>query len=689
MDPSKHPDSLVRVAAFNRGVSVLRLPVTIAGGLLLYVHTDAPTALVWLSLAATVEVVATIIRSRLMTGDLRYRSAHLAGVTSVILMWLALALLLWASGKESGRIAAFITLLTVTLFGVARGHKDRRIMFLMVVPCLVTFSILLSIYFWETASLWIGVLGSIASIISSAIIYANARALYASDKAFFIASTIRDRLTEDLQANKRFLDEVSEVSQIGGWQVDVVTNKSTWSPLVFKIHELESDVAPDLEDAMHFYPPGAREMLSATVEEGIRNGTPWDIEIPLITAKGRRIWVRGVGKPFYENGVLTKLVGSLQDISERVAIQERLRRAEKLQAITQLSGGVAHDLNNLLTAIISATSTLDDDRTLELQRKRAVETIKTAAQRAGGLTQSLLAYARQQVLAPQQTDLNTVVRDTVAFARPLMPDDVAINLDLDAHAPHALLDPAQLSAAVLNLVLNARDAMPDGGEIHIRTKHGEKALLEVSDTGAGISAEALPRIFDPFFTTKGPEGGFGLGLSAIQGFVEQSGGSITAQSEPGAGATFTLEFPLVAQTAAAAHAQAVAPSPAPCAILLVEDDALVRDALEMALQGAGYSVITARDGPSALALAADGAPFDVLVTDVMMPGGLSGPELATQILARRPQAKALLVSGYARESLAALTTLADGVGFIAKPFELAELQQKITALLRDPPASTA
>ncbi len=683
-----HPDSIVRAARFNSGVAWLRLPVTFAGGAFLFSFVGPQVALIWLIGALLVEIAGTLVRDRLIAGDLRFRRPHLFFVTALVLCWVVLAGVLWRVGTEAPRITAVIALLSTALFGVVRGHKDRRILFVMTAPALIALTVLMALYFWESADTWAAIVGTLATASASGLIYANAYVLYRNDRALHIANAARDRLAADLAASNRFLEDVSEVSGIGGWQLEVQTTRMVWTPLVFKIHEIEGPDAPDLETGLKFYAPEARERVRQAVNAGLAHGTPWTFEEPFVTAKGRRIWVRTSGKPFYENGVLTKLVGSFEDITEYIDIQRRLRRGEILQAVGQLSGGIAHDFNNLLTAIVSATEVLDGDAVADPRSAHAVDTIKTAARRAGDLTQSLLAYSRQQVLAPRRVNLNLIVAETLRLVRPMMPADIEMKSEIDVRAPHALLDPTQLSAAILNLLLNARDAMPGGGAIIVRTRAGDRAVVEVNDSGVGILPEALPHIFNPFFTTKSVGRGSGLGLSMVQGFVEQSGGRVTVCSEPGAGATFVLEFPPVEATTAAAPAEPRPPArTVPGGILLVEDDDLVRDALSIALESVGYKVTAAADGPTALALVEAGAAFDLLITDVVMKGGIAGPQLVDSVLARKPACKALLVSGYPRESLTELGKLPPGMAFIAKPFDLAELQRKIADLLgKGPPA---
>lgn len=372
-------------------------------------------------------------------------------------------------------------------------------------------------------------------------------------------------------------------------------------------------------------------------------------------------------------------------------LQKETARAEASRSLLeQLTGGIAHDFNNALTAIASSAEAMRSLPDSDPRRHQILDAIGLASAQAGGMTRKLLAYSRQQMLEPRVVDLNQAVEDALHLIRPLVGADILIQTSFDPKRPHALLDPAQFASALMNLALNARDAMPAGGVLKVSTcvlddfEHiGPCGTVEIDDNGVGMDAETQARMFDPYFTTKLAGRGNGLGLSMVQGFVIQSGGSISVQSTPGKGSRFRVGFPLCRPSASRPSALETAPSgprgdlPS---ILLVEDNDLVRDALVLSLEGAGYSVRAASSGGSALALMDAGIVFDVLVTDVVMPGGMNGLQLAEQVLKRAPATKVLAMSGYAPSKATGAAELPEGLEFLQKPITLTALEQKMASV---------
>jgi two-component system cell cycle sensor histidine kinase/response regulator CckA len=396
--------------------------------------------------------------------------------------------------------------------------------------------------------------------------------------------------------------------------------------------------------------------------------------------------------------------------------------AARLQAVGALAGGIAHDFNNLLSAISgSAEAALarDPDATTAADLRQVME----SATRGAGLVRQLLAFARQQALHPRVVALNGAVDAMAGLLRRLLGSRVRLTVKLDEPGRRVRIDPTQLDQVIMNLALNARDAMPGGGALHIATGHavvlqpqplgqdqlppGRYATLEVADTGGGIPAEILPRIFDPFFTTKREQGGSGLGLSTVHGIVRQSGGFIAAESPPGQGTLFRIwiprhdgpvetppaPMPLSASASASASAPVPAPVPAPQPpalapphaaedppILLVEDEPPLLRLAARALRGAGYAVLTASSAEDALELLDAGAPAPrALVSDVVMPG-LDGLGLAAALRARYPALPVLLVSGYAEAALGR-DLAAEGIRLLPKPYGLADLVTELRSIL--------
>lgn len=372
---------------------------------------------------------------------------------------------------------------------------------------------------------------------------------------------------------------------------------------------------------------------------------------------------------------------------------EKSRAEDASRLLSQLTGGIAHDFNIALAAIGSSAETLKALPPGDPRLERIVETISLASARASELTRKLLAYSRLQVLEPRLISINESVEEAAHLIRPLVGAAIRVETRLDKRNPFVFVDPAQISSALLNLAINARDAMPGGGSLVISTRQvddhlnlGPAAVIEFADTGVGIEPQILDRIFDPYFTTKESGLGSGLGLSMVQGFVIQSEGCISVSSTPGAGATFRMAFPLKPSPKPEPAAHAPNKQPPTSAgnrrrVLLVEDDPLVQDALCIWLESAGYSVRAVSDGVAALRLVEPGPGIDLLITDVVIPGKLSGPQLAQTLRQRNPNMAVLIMSGYAQDKLDATRDGLEGAEFLQKPFTMSALESKVSALL--------
>ncbi|MFH1462941.1 MAG: ATP-binding protein [Pseudomonadota bacterium] len=361
---------------------------------------------------------------------------------------------------------------------------------------------------------------------------------------------------------------------------------------------------------------------------------------------------------------------------QQEAMMEQLARAQRLEAVGRLAGGVAHDFNNLLTVILSSADFALENKALPPAVQGEVEAILEAGQRAAALTRQLLAFSRRQVLHPEVLDLNSVVCGVENLLRRLLGEDIRIVVELSDQIELVEADPGQLEQVLVNLAVNARDAMPRGGSLHIGTSVGPGGgvRLTVADTGCGMEPEVLARVFEPFFTTKEPGRGTGLGLSMAYGVVTQSGGEIEVQSAPGEGTTFTITLPGAARREAppAAAAQPEVDR-GKGTVLLAEDDAAVRALTARMLVRAGYYVLEAASGEEALALVrAMEAPIDLLLTDVVMPG-MDGPALA----ARLPELPVLFMSGYTEDAIERCGVFARDVPFLAKPFDMATLARMV------------
>ncbi len=381
--------------------------------------------------------------------------------------------------------------------------------------------------------------------------------------------------------------------------------------------------------------------------------------------------------------------GFMRDLTDRIATEDRIRQAEKMEAVGQLTGGIAHDFNNILTVITGTIEILTDAVRNEPQLAAITRMIDEAASRGADLTQHLLAFARKQPLEPRETDVNVLIIDTAKLLQRTLGEHVEIESVFADETCPAIVDPNQLATAILNLALNARDAMPDGGKLIIETglvvldesyarthndvRPGRYAMIAVSDTGTGIPAGILDKVFNPFFTSKGPGKGTGLGLSMVYGFVKQSAGHIMIYSEEGHGTTIKMYLPPATGIALAAESgQALTIVGGNETILVVEDDTLVRNYVLTQLHSLGYVTLDAGNTTEALAIVNAGHSFDLLFTDVIMPG-LNGRQLANEILKIRPEMKLLFTSGYTENAIIHHGRLDEGVLLLAKPYRKSDM----------------
>jgi signal transduction histidine kinase len=396
------------------------------------------------------------------------------------------------------------------------------------------------------------------------------------------------------------------------------------------------------------------------------------------------------------------------EMAERARAEDELRQAQKMEAIGQLTGGVAHDFNNLLTVIIGGLDNIARQLAGGLDEagmprvKRGVEMAQKAAQRAATLTARLLAFSRRQALDPRPLHADRLVQDMSELLRRSLGETVRLEAVGAGGLWAALADPNELEHAILNLAVNARDAMPQGGTLTIETANvwldeaylasvaepvppGQYVMVAVSDTGVGMDSETLSRVFEPFFTTKEPGRGTGLGLSQVYGFVRQTGGHIRIYSERGQGTTVKLYLPRVSADVAPEVAKDAAPDPSMMrgseTVLLVEDDDEVRAYSSGVLRELGYTVIEAEDGAAALAALEGNAAVDLLFTDVVLPGGFHGRKLADEARRRRPALRVLFTSGYTRNAIIHNGRLDPGVQLITKPFSYRELASRIRRML--------
>jgi two-component system, cell cycle sensor histidine kinase and response regulator CckA len=485
-------------------------------------------------------------------------------------------------------------------------------------------------------------------------------------------------------------------------------------------------ISVDAHQHIHLFNKGAERIFGYAAEEVL--GQSLDVLLPARVVNVHREHIRGFaqstesarrmgeraqifgrrkdGTEFPAEASISKLQSGgetvftviLRDTTERQSLQAQLLQAQKMEAVGRLAGGIAHDFNNLLTAILGASDLLLEDLSADASGREEVEEIKQAAHRAAALTYQLLAFSRQQVLAPQVLDLNVLVADVEKMLRRLIGEDIELRTVLARDLGAVQADPGQLQQVIMNLAVNARDAMPQGGRLTIETadaeldeayaqahvpQAGRYVMLAVTDTGIGMNADIKAHVFEPFFTTKEKGKGTGLGLATVYGIVKQSGGYIWVYSEPGQGTTFKIYLPRVEGVPLPAAPKPVASGSLRGSetVLVVEDEVAVRNLTRRVLEGYGYAVLTTENGHEALQAAQERqGPIHLLVTDVVMPK-MGGRELVQRLAPGRPEMKVLYLSGYTDDAIVHHGVLEPGIAFLQKPFTPQMLARKVREVL--------
>ncbi len=481
--------------------------------------------------------------------------------------------------------------------------------------------------------------------------------------------------------------------------LDNAGNVTVWNPAAEKLfgyaarEVLGKPLPTVVEDQREEFERGLRRVMSGE--------TLNDIQRVRRTKDGRLVAISTRVAPIFgSDGKQSGSIAVVTDLTERLALADQLRQAQKMEAVGQLTGGIAHDFNNLLTVILGSAETLSEELADDPRLRRLAEMTGAAAQRGAELTKNLLAFSRKQSLEPKPTDINALVSRLKELLRRTLGEQTEIKTAPGKGLWAAMTDPAQLETALLNLAVNARDAMPGGGKLVIETANieldqdyaranhgvvpGPYVMIAVSDTGEGMTPEVLAKAFDPFFTTKEVGKGTGLGLSMVYGFVKQSNGYIKLYSEPGHGTTVKLYLP---RAAGAAGPDAASARPAEMrggdeTVLVAEDDELVRTHVASLLTGLGYRVLAARNGPEALDVLRQDRKIDLLLTDVVMTGGMNGMQLAEAAQRLRPALKVLFTSGYPGGAIAAQGKHDSRIDLLSKPYQRHELAAKLRMVLK-------
>ena len=524
-----------------------------------------------------------------------------------------------------------------------------------------------------------------------------------------VARDISERLTAERARSeteakyKMFVEQVAAVSYIA--EVGLHGEWLYVSPQVEAIFGYpQEEWLAGSENWIRFVPAEDHPLIEAA-EENCSQGKRFQAEYRLTRKDGRVIWVSdtAVVVPGSESHPLME--GIIVDITERRLLENQLQQARRMEAVGRLAGGVAHDFNNLLTIIKGYVELALNRCVGQTELQGNIQHIADASERAVTLVRQLLAFSRKQVLKPKLLDLNTIVLNMDKLLRRLMSENIEMKTQVGKNIGAVKADPSQIEQVILNLIVNARDAMPEGGKLLIETSNvelnskfapdqavvpGTYVMLSVTDTGVGMSADTLAHIFEPFYTTKESNRGTGLGLSTVYGIVKQSGGHVSVYSEQGKGTTFKVYLPQVEDPlhpAPTAQAPDSASGKGNETILLVEDEPAVRELTRMVLSERGYAVLEAQNAEDAVRLAMKhAAGIHLLLTDVVMPG-MSGHDLAKQLTAQHPNLRVLYMSGYTYNVFAETGTLEDGLSFLQKPFTPKALTQKVREALDRPVAA--
>ncbi len=511
----------------------------------------------------------------------------------------------------------------------------------------------------------------------------------------------RQQAWEALQQKQEWLNEMGHMAHVGGWVADVTTGAQQWTNEMFAIHELELAAGPPpVEKGWQYYAPVARPALEAAWKRAVEHGEPFDLELPFVTAKGSSRWVRTMAKPCRQQGSVVSLTGTFQDITRLKHKEDevRLRQAEKLASLGQLAGGIAHNFNNQLSAVLGFADMLQISVADAQSRRYAAQIIK-AAHRCADLTAQLLAFARKGKYCSQPVDLHGLIAETLALLEPTLDKRITIQREFLAEPATVFGDPKQLQNMLMHLTLNARDAMPAGGQIRFATasvqladaqaaalevEPGLYVRLTVADAGLGMTPEVQRHLFEPFFTTKEVGQGVGLGLASVHGTVTNHHGAVTVQSEPGQGSTFTIHLPQQVErvsTAKPAENGVALAAKTNAHILLVDDEEIILEMGRAILQNLGYTVTTCTNGADAVELYREHRQTVALVIlDVVMPR-LGGRAAYRALRAINPAVKVLVSSGYSIDSEVREILNEGAQAFLQKPFSRAELSRKVAETL--------
>ncbi len=517
---------------------------------------------------------------------------------------------------------------------------------------------------------------------------------------------------EALHRSEALLNATQSISKIGGWEWNIENQEMFWTEETLKIHELEPtngifEGQEIISKSIFCYAVDDRPRIADAFIDCIEEGIPYELECKFTTFKGRDLYIRTAGKPLYEGDKIVKVLGSIQDITEskkneleRIELLEQLRKTQRLDSIGQLAGGVAHDFNNILAVILGYSEEILASLQPEDPIFKDMEEIVKSGKKALSLTRQLLTFSRKHVFQPQIINLNNAIRDMTKMLGRLVGEDIELTSQMAGDLGNIKVDIAQIEQVLMNLVINAREAMPSGGRLFIETSNvvieqssaetdlglepGEYVLLSITDTGCGMDKETSNRIFEPFFTTKHNNLGTGLGLSTVYGIVNQSEGIIKVDTEPGKGTTFAIFFPrtdeelmpeLEENDAMELYGNGEH-------IVVVEDDTAMGALTKKMLKKLGYRITLFENSEEAILNIVEGGLVpDLVITDVVMPG-INGKELTDAIHKTLPELKVIFMSGYTDSVILEHGVMNRDTSYIQKPFSKESIAKKIKYMLK-------
>ena len=520
------------------------------------------------------------------------------------------------------------------------------------------------------------------------------------------------RDTSELKKLNELHQETQSIALLGGWELEVASGAMSFATQLCKLLDLPEGAELSLAETLSFSHPDYLYELSATFEECLQTGEPWVSEVKLISSEGRELWAKMIGRGYFRNGLLYRLAGTVQDITARKAVEEekhvlekQLRQSQKMEAIGQLTGGIAHDFNNMLASIMGYTGLALDrfGKNGEPKLKEYLDQVYKAGERARDLISKMLTFSRSGDSEPKEVEIRPLLEETITLLQPSLPSSVEMHVEYGDELPLVRIDPLQFEQMVMNLCINARDAMDGVGGIIIQLKlstvsdlscdasaeiiSGEFVELSVADTGVGMSQEDVNRIFEPFFTTKDVGKGTGMGLAMVHGIMSEHGGHIVVDTEVSRGTVFRLFFNPIQEPTIVAHvADAEEPASAKNIrdghVLIVDDDPAVGNYIGEVLEGLGLGVTVENNAYAALHLfERDPDKYDLVITDQTMPQ-MTGQNLAKTILALQPEQKIIVCTGYSDKIDEKLALELGFAGYLSKPVDVNEFTTLISSVLQ-------